>query len=157
MSQSRVGVVLQDAMPIYQMVERAAKYGTLFLVMAYLTRFLFEISLGVKIEPVQYGLVGLSISPFALLLISVAESLGFALSYAISAGAVLAQASFYPWWVVRRPHLAGVFAGVLSALFAFLNVVLSLDSFALLAGTVGLFVTLSLVMVVTRRIEWATS
>ena len=154
-SRSRVGVVLQDAVPTYLMVERAAKYGTLFLVMAYLTRFLFEMSLRIRIEIVQYGLVGLSISLFALLLISVAEPLGFALSYAISTGAVLAQASLYTWSVVRRPRLVAVFAGVLGALFAFLYVVLSLGSFALLAGTVGLFVTLSVVMAVTRRIEWA--
>lgn len=154
-SRSRVGVVLQDAVPTYLMVERAAKYGTLFLVMAFLTLFLFETMLRIRISIVQYGLVGLSVSLFALLLISVAEPLGFALSYAVSAGAVLAQASLYTWSVVRRPGLAAVFAGVLGALFAFLYVVLSLDSFALLAGTAGLFVALSAVMAATRRTEWA--
>lgn len=154
-ARSRVGVVLQDAVPTYLMVERAAKYGTLFLAMAYLTLFLFETTLRIRIDIVQYGLVGLSVSLFALLLVSVAEPLGFALSYAISAGAVLAQASLYTLSVVRRPLLAAVFAGVLGALFGFLYVVLSLDSFALLAGAVGLFVALSAVMAATRRIEWA--
>ena len=150
-----MGVVLQDAVPTYAMVDRAAKYGALFLAMAYLTLFLFEIALRIRIDIVQYGLVGLSVSLFALLLVSVAEPLGFAASYAISAGAVLAQASLYTLSVVRRPLLAAVFAGVLGALFGFLYVVLSLDSFALLAGAVGLFVALSAVMAVTRRIEWA--
>lgn len=110
--------------------------------------------LRVRIGLVQYGLVGLSISLFALL-ISVAEPLGFALSYAVGAGAVLAQASLYALSAVRRPRLAAAFAGMLGALSAFLCVVLSLDSFALLAGAVGLFATLSAVMAVTRRIEWA--
>lgn len=103
---SRVGVVLPDVVPTCLMVERAAKHGALFLL---------EMMLRVRIGLVQHGLVGLSISLFALLLISVAEPLGLALFYAVSAGAVWAQASFYALSVVRRPCLAGV----LGTLFTF--------------------------------------
>ena len=143
-----MGVVLPDVVPTCLMVERAAKYGTLFL---------FEMMLRVRIGLVQYGLVGLSISLFALLMISVAEPLGLALSYAVSAGAVWAQASLRALSVVRRPRLAAAFAGVLGTLFTFPCVVLSLDSFALLAGAAGLFVTLPVLMAATRRIKWAAS
>jgi inner membrane protein len=102
-------------------------------------------------------MVGLSISLFALLLISIAEPLGLTLSYAVSAFAIVAQASLYKLSVVGRRRLAGIFAAMLTALFAFLYVVLSFDAYALLAGTVALFVILSVLMRVTRRINWAAA
>jgi inner membrane protein len=52
-------------------------------------------------------------------------------------------------------RLAAIFAGVLGVLFGFLFIVLSLDSYALLAGTVLLFAALSVVMLVTRQVNWA--
>jgi inner membrane protein len=152
---ARVGVQLQEAVPTYLMVSRAAKYGVLFLTMSYLTLFLFEMLSGVRIHIVQYGLLGLSVSLFALLLISIAEPLGFGAAYAISTVAVLAQSSLYTLSVVRRRRLAWVFCGVMAGLFAFLYVVLSLNSYALLAGTVALFLALSVVMLATRRVNWS--
>ena len=148
------GVELQEAVPTYLMVERASKYSVLFLALSYLTLFLFETVAGVRIHIVQYGLLGLSVSLFALLLISVAEPLGFDAGYAVGTAAVLAQASLYILAVVRRPSLAAVFAGVLSGLFGFLYVLISLDAFALLVGSAALFLILSLVMVVTRHVNW---
>ena len=150
-----IGVELREAVPVYLMVERAQKYGVLFLALSFLTLFLFEAIARVPIHVVQYGLLGLSVSLFALLLISAAEPLGFAAGYMVSTAAVLAQASLYTLSVTRRLRLAATFAGVLGSLFGFLYVVLSLDAYALLAGTVALFTILSVVMVVTRRVNWA--
>lgn len=150
-----IGVELREAVPTYLMVSRAQKYGVLFLALSFLTLFLFEAVARVRIHLVQYGLLGLSVSLFALLLISAAEPLGFAAGYAVATAAVLAQASLYTLSVTRRVRLAGTFAGVLASLFGFLYVVLSLDAYALLAGTVALFTVLSVVMVVTRRVNWA--
>jgi len=152
-----VGVTLQEAVPTYLMVSRAAKYEVLFLALSFLTLFLFEMVARTRIHLVQYGLLGLSISLFALLLISVAEPLGFGAGYAISTCAVMAQASLYTLAVVRTLRLAAIFAGVLGVLFGFLFIVLSLDSYALLAGTVLLFAALSVVMLVTRQVNWAAA
>ena len=154
---SNPGVALQEAVPTYAMVDRAAKYGMFFLALAYLTLFLFEALSPVRIHLVQYGLVGLSVSLFALLLISIAEPLGFAVAYVLSAAAVIAQASLYTLSVVGRARLAGIFAAVLGALFAFIYVVLSLDSYALLAGTIALFTILSVLMAATRRVNWGAA
>ena len=154
---SNPGVALQEAAPTYAMVDRAAKYGLFFLALAYLTLFLFEALSRVRIHLVQYGLVGLSVSLFPLLLISIAEPLGFAVAYALSTAAVIAQASLYTLSVVGRARLAGIFAGVLGALFAFIYVVLSLDSYALLAGTVALFAILSVLMAATRQVNWGAA
>ena len=127
----------------------------LFLTLSFLTLFLFEIVSRVRVHLVQYGLLGLSVSLFALLLISIAEPIGFSAAYAVSTAAILLQASLYTLSVVRRVQLAAIFAGVLGSLFGFLFIVLSLDAYALLAGTVALFTILSGVMFATRKVDWA--
>ncbi|MBP0494248.1 cell envelope integrity protein CreD [Roseomonas indoligenes] len=154
-SGTSVGVDLLEAVPTYRMVTRASKYAAMFLALAFLTYVLFELVAGVRIHLVQYGLLGLSVVLFPLLLLAFGEPLGFAAAYAISTAAVVAQASAYTAAVTRRAALAGLFAGILGGLFGFLYVVLSLEAYALLAGTVALFAALSVVMAVTRRVDWA--
>ena len=150
-----VGVSLLEAVPTYLMVTRAAKYGTLFLALAFLTYFLIEQGTGLRIHIAQYALLGLSVSLFALMLVALAEPLGFTAGYAISTAAIILQASLYTLSVTRRPRLAGVLASVLGLLFAVLYVVLRLESYALLAGTGTVFVVLSVVMAATRNLDWS--
>ena len=149
------GVELLDAVPTYRMVARAAKYANLFLLLAFLTYFLFETASGLRIHLVQYGLLGLSISLFALLLVSLGEPLGFTAAYGISTALVLLQASLFTRSVVRRWRPSLVFGAVLAGLFGFLYVVLSLETYALLVGTGAVFAALSAVMLMTRRIRWS--
>ena len=155
-SSPQIGVELIEAVPIYHMTERASKYAVLFLSLAFLTYFLFETIAETPVHLVQYGLLGLSITLFGLLLISFSEPLGFTAAYAVSSGLVLGQASLFTWSVTRARRLAAIFAAILAALFGFLYVVLSLESFALLVGSIALFAALSLVMIATRRISWST-
>jgi inner membrane protein len=152
---NQIKIELLEPVPTYRMVERSSKYGVLFLALSFLTYFLFEMISGVRIHLVQYGLLGLSISLFALLLISFSEPLGFTAGYIVSSLMVLLQASLYTATVTRRAHDAARFGGVWGALFGFLYVVLSLETYSLLAGSVALFAVLSVVMVVTRHIDWS--
>jgi inner membrane protein len=151
----RVGVELLEAVPTYRMVDRSSKYDTLFLALAFVTYFLFEVMSRVRIHLIQYGLIGLSIALFALLLISLSEPLGFAAGYAISAALVALQASLYTAVTTRRPRYGALFAGVLTALFGLVYVLLSLETYSLIAGALALFVSLSLVMALTRRVDWS--
>lgn len=153
--ESQAGVALLEAVPTYLMVSRTMKYETLFLVLAFLTYFLFETLSGVRIHPMQYGLLGLSVTLFPLILVSVAEPLGFGVGYAVATAAVLAQATAFTATVTRRRALTAWFGAVLAGLFGFLYVVLSLESYALLAGTAALFLVLSVVMAATRRVAWS--
>lgn len=150
-----IGVELQEPVPTYRTVDRASKYAVLFLALSFLTYFLFEMTARLRIHLVQYGLLGLSVSLFALLLISFSEPLGFTEGYALSALLVLAQASLYTATVTRRPRHALTFAAVLAALFGFLYIVISLETYALLVGSIALFLALSIVMMVTRRLDWS--
>ena len=47
-----------------------------------------------------------------------------------------------------------VIAGVLAILYGFLYVNLQLQDYALLLGSIGLFVMLAVVMYLTRNIDW---
>jgi inner membrane protein len=147
-------VTLLEAVPTYRMVNRAAKYAALVLALALLTYVLFELLAKVAIHPVQYGLLGLSLVLFPLLLLAVGEPLGFTAAFGIAAAMVTAQAGAHTAMVTRRPRLALLFTAVLAAMFGFVHVVLSLESYALLAGAVALFAALSVLMVATRSVRW---
>ncbi len=147
-----MGVALLEAVPTYRMVNRTAKYATLFVLLALMTYWLFETTARIRIHLVQYAMLGLSMVLFPLLLLAIAEPSGFAWAYAVSTAMVMGQASLYTAAVTGRRLLAAIFAGVLAALFGFLYVVLRSESVALLAGALGLFAALSAVMVATRRI-----
>lgn len=153
-SRHGVGVTLIEPVQTYRMVTRAAKYAVMFVALAFLAYLLFELVAGVRVHIVQYVLLGASLVLFPLLLLAIAEPLGFAVAYGVAAGMVMGQAGFYTAAVVGRRLLAGIFTAVLASLFGFLYVVLSLESMALLAGAAALFAALSLVMLVTRRIRW---
>ncbi|BDG72737.1 cell envelope integrity protein CreD [Roseomonas fluvialis] len=147
-----MGVALLEAVPTYRMVNRTAKYAALFVLLAVMTYWLFELVSRVRIHLVQYGLLGLSMVLFPMLLLAISETLGFGLAYVVSAVMVMGQASLFTAGVTGRVRLAAVFAAVLAALFGFLYVVLRMESMALLAGAIGLFALLSAVMMATRGI-----
>ncbi len=148
------GVDLLEAVPTYRMVNRTAKYVLLFLALSFLTYFLFETLSGIPIHPIQYGLIGLSVCLFPLLLLAFSEPLGFAVAYLITSGAVVMQASLFTWSVTKRARLATLFAAMSMVVFGFQYVVLSLESFSLMVGAVALFLILSVIMAATRRVEW---
>jgi inner membrane protein len=149
-------VDLIEAIPTYRTIHRASKYGVLFVVLAFATYFLFEVMAGMRIHLVQYGLMGLSLSLFGLLLLSFSEPLGYTAGYVVSSLLVLLQASLYTAAVSRRASHAGIFAAMLACLFGFLYVVLGLETYALLVSSVALFIVLSVVMALAQWVDWST-
>jgi inner membrane protein len=149
-------VDLIEAIPTYQMIHRASKYAILFVVLAFATYFLFEAISSVRIHLVQYGLMGLSLSLFGLLLLSLSEPLGYPMGYAVSSLLVLLQASIYTGAISRRLFHAGIFAAMLAGLFGFLYLVLGLETYALLVSSLALFVLLSVLMVLAQWVDWSS-
>ena len=149
-------VDLIEAIPAYRTIHRASKYAILFVVLAFATYFLFEALSGLRIHLVQYGLMGLSLSLFGLLLLSFSEPLGYTMGYAVSSLLVLLQASIYTGAVSRRLSHGGIFAGMLACLFGFLYVVLGLEIYALLVSSLALFVLLSVLMALAQWVDWST-
>ena len=111
-----VSVDLIEATPIYRMISRVAKYGLLFVVLSFATYLFFELLSRLNIHIVQYGLLGLSLSLFSLLLLSLSEPIGYTQGYLVAAGLVLAQASLYTLAVTRRFKPTLAFATMLGSL-----------------------------------------
>ncbi|MBI1207587.1 MAG: cell envelope integrity protein CreD [Azospirillum sp.] len=149
------GVDLLEATPTYRTIHRAAKYNILFVALCFTTYYLFELMTGARIHVVHYGLLGLSLSLFALLLLSFSEPLGYVLGYTISAALVLVQASLFTATMARRRRDAVLFTVMLATSFGFLFVLIGLETYSLLLGSVALFVALSVVMVLSRHIDWS--
>lgn len=151
---SRFGVGLVQTVDLYQQAERSAKYGALFLLLTFTTFFLVELFQRVRLHPIQYLLVGAAMCLFYLLLLSLAEHIGFALAYLIAAVATIGVIAMYSGYA-----FGGVWHGVRTALglgqlYAFLYVLLRLEDYALVVGSVGLFLMLAALMYITRRVNW---
>jgi len=139
---------------IYAQIERAAKYSMLFISLTFLTFFIFEVIAGLQIHAIQYLFVGLALSLFFLLLLSLAEHIGFARAYVGASMASIGLISAYTWKILRSKTRSVILLGVLSSLYAFLYTILQLEIYSLLAGSIGLFIILGLVMFATRNIDW---
>lgn len=147
------GVALEQTVTTYARVLRAANYAVLFLILTFLAYLLAEGFGGVRIHIVQYGLVGLSLSLFVLMLLALAEQMGFGLAYAASALLIVGQTGVYTGAVTGSRRLAAKITGLIAALYGFLYVTLNIENQALLAGTLALYVGLSAIMVATRRLD----
>ncbi len=141
----------------YQQSERSLKYGVLFIVLTFVTFFLYELLSPVTLHPVQYFLVGGALCLFYLLLLSISEHSRFGVAYTIASVATIALITAYGAALLRsRLRTAGL-AGVLSLLYGYLYVLLQLEDWALLMGSVGLFLILALVMYATRGVDWGSA
>ena len=139
---------------IYQLMFRAVRYAVLFIALSFVAYFLMEVMAKLRLHPLQYLLVGFSNAMFFLLLLSLAEHVGFGLSYLVSAGASIVLITGYSLSVLASSQRAAIMAGVLGVLYVFLFMTLKAETYALLAGAIGLWVTLAAIMYVTRRIDW---
>jgi inner membrane protein len=151
---SRFGVDLMVPADAYRKVLRSVKYGILFVLLPFLVFFLFEAFSGRRVHALQYLLVGFAECLFYLLLLSVSEHLGFGLTYLLAALATVALVSFYAGFVLGDHRRGLLLAPVLGASYAFLYAALQSEDYALLIGSLGLFVILAGVMVLTRRVDW---
>jgi inner membrane protein len=154
---SSFGVGLFSPVGHYQKTERSLKYGVLFIMLTFLTFFLYELLSPVTLHPVQYFLVGGAMCLFYLLLLSISEHAAFSLAYAIASGATVALISSYGAALLRSFWRVLGLAGVLSLLYGYLYVLLQLEDWALLMGSIGLFLILALVMYTTRRVDWGSA
>ena len=126
----------------------------MFIFIPFIALFLFEIFTKTKVHPFQYLLVGFAISMFFLLLLSISEHLSFSISYLISAGASSLMVSTYTGSVFRSRIKGLIMAGLNIVLFIYLYMSLASEDYALLIGSLGLFLILALTMAITRKINW---
>lgn len=151
---SGFGVKQIETVDVYVQAERSVKYGILFIGLSFIAFFVFEIVNKLPIHGIQYTLVGFAIAIFYLLLVSLSEHLDFALSYLIATCCCVSLLLFYLRFVLGGFKQALIFSAMLALLYAVLFVIISAEDFALLMGAGLTFITLTVVMVCTRHIDW---
>ena len=152
--QSAFGVDIFVPVGLYQLTTRATKYAILFIGLTFVGYFLFEVVAGLRLHPLQYLLVGFANTLFYLLLLSLAEHVGFGLAYLTSTLASTSLITGYSLSVLETRTRALLMMAILAILYSFLYLILSAESYAMLAGAIGLWITLGLIMYLTRRINW---
>lgn len=147
-------VALVDPVNPYVMSDRAIKYGLMFIGLTFVCVGIVEMLSGRRVHPVQYLLVGLALSVFFLLLLSLSEHLPFAAAYALAAAAAVGLLGFYGAAMLGSWQRGAGFGAGISTLYGTLYVLLSLEQAALVIGALLLFAVLAAVMTLTRRLDW---
>ena len=153
-SEEVLGVEFMQPIDVYRQSERAAKYGSLFIVLTFAAFFLSEILSRRPMHLMQYLLAGLAITIFFLLLVALSEQLPFLQAYVASAAACVGLIVFYLAGVFASRLMAGAFGCALAGLYAVLYVILQLEEKSLLMGSLLLFALLAAIMTGTRRLDW---
>lgn len=150
------GVELLASVDQYHKSTRSAKYALLIIALTFLVYLSAEIFNRHRVHLVQYLLIGLALVLFYSLLVSLSEVVGFDYAYLISSIATIGLITFYARSVLKRSHLVATQSGVLTFLYGFVYILLQLEDFALLVGSVGLFAILATVMYLSRNVDWFT-
>jgi len=89
-----------------------------------------------------------------VLLLAFAEVIGFTPAYILASAAIAGLNTAYSAAVLKSWRRAGFVGALLVALYAVLYVLLSLEAYSLLIGSLMLFAALAAVMYLTRNLEW---
>jgi inner membrane protein len=153
-SQSNFGVRLLVPADEYQQTVRALKYAIMLLALTFLVIFFYEAMRGTRVHPLQYILIGLALALFYLLLLSLSEYIGFKGAYLLSAFLITGLITLYSKSIFKSWRPAFLEALILLFIYGFIFVILQLEDYSLLVGSLGLLVILSTVMFISRKIDW---
>ena len=151
---SAYGVELVQPVDMYQQVERAVKYAGVFICLSFLTLFIWEHLSRHPVHPIQYGLMGLALSVFFLLLLALAEHVGFQAAYVLAALALCTLLGVYLAGAMDSSRSGAASGGVFGMLYGLLYLLVTSDDYSLLAGALGLFAVLTVAMLLTRKVNW---
>lgn len=153
-SNSSFGIDLLLPVDNYQKSYRSIRYAILFIAFTFLVFFFIEVLNKIFIHPIQYILVGVSLIVFYTLLLSISEHLSYNLAFIVSALATLLLIAGYVRAILNSSKLAVLISGILTVLYTFIFTIIQLQDYALLIGSIGVFIILGLVMYFSRKINW---
>ncbi|MFN0163700.1 MAG: cell envelope integrity protein CreD [Burkholderiales bacterium] len=148
------GVSFVQPVDLYRQLERSTKYGFLFVGLTFAAFFFIETLRSLAMHPIQYGLVGMALALFFVVLVAAAEHIGFVPAYVVAAGACVSLIVAYLWAALASPRIAAAVGALLASLYAVMFGLLRSEDHALLAGALFLFGLLAAVMLGTRRVNW---
>jgi inner membrane protein len=147
-------VAFIEPVNIYQQAERAVKYGVLFVALTFGAFFLLETLKDLRIHPMQYGLVGAALALFFLLLVSLSEHISFLGAYLAASTCCVLLIGYYLAHALQGWGRGAAFGAKLVILYGVLYGLLLSEDNALMLGSLLLFASLAVFMVVTRRLDW---
>ena len=148
------GVKFRISVYEYLKCERSTKYGFMVIALTFLVFFLIQTLSNVYIHPFQYLMIGVALTMFYTLLISISEHSTFLNAYLIATLSVMGLISIYSKTILKGIKFPLFIALSLTALYLFIYIIIQLESYALLVGSIGLFVILAIVMFVSRKVDW---
>lgn len=149
------GVDLHEPVTLYRMVRRSVTYGILFIAATFVALFAFEMAARQRMHLVQYAMVGLSMSLFYLVLLSLAEHVAFGLAFVAASAVTVAMNSLYVGAALRSRNKGFVMGGLLTGLYAVLFSLLRMEEFSLVMGTGLVLAMMGALMYVTRNLPVA--
>ena len=138
----------------YQKTMRSVKYSFLCILLTFAAFFLIETSNKKSVHPFQYGLVGLALVLFYTLLLSFSEYIGFNISYVVASIATIGLIAWFVKGILSSVRLTIVLSVVLLLVYTYVFTILQLQDYALLLGSIGLFVALAVIMHFSKKIQW---
>lgn len=138
----------------YQQSMRSAKYAIMFISLTFMVFFFMETINKKRIHPIQYILVGLALSIFFVLILSLSEFIGFNAAYGVGALATTLLITIYSSSILTSSKLTAFLFGLLTVMYGFIYTILQLEDTALLVGSIGLFIILATVMIWSRKVDW---
>jgi inner membrane protein len=153
-NESDFGLSLMNPVDNYAQSDRSVKYAILFIALTFLIFFFVEMINKISIHPMQYVLIGIALVIFYILLISISEQLSFKWAYLIAAFMTIGLITIYAHSIIKSRPMTLLTCGVLSILYLFIYIIIQLQDYALLMGSIGLFIILALVMFFSRKIDY---
>ncbi|MXV17136.1 cell envelope integrity protein CreD [Hufsiella ginkgonis] len=147
------GVSLLLPVDQYQKTMRTSKYAILIILLTFLSLFFTELIRKHRIHLLHYILVGAAMTIYYVLLLSFAEKTGFNWAYLIASSATIILVSSFVASLIRKRDISFLYTGILSTFYGFIYVIIQLEDFALMVGSIGLFVIVALLMYFARKTE----
>lgn len=152
--ESAFGFKLLQPVDAYGQTQRSIKYAVLVISLTFFLYFFLEIFYRRNVHVLQYILIGFALVIFYTLLLSMSEYIDFAKAYLAAAASTVLLIGWYSKSVFKRWNIVFIFSFILSMLYLFIFVLIQLQDYSLLFGSIGLFVLLAIIMYFSRKINW---
>ncbi len=140
----------------YQKTMRSAKYAMLIILLTFISLFFTELLNKRKIHLLQYALIGAAMIIYYTLLLSFSEQIGFNIAYLIASLATIILIVLFLVGLLKSKKPALVFGAILSIFYSFIFVIIQLQDFSLIFGSVGLFIIIATMMYLSTKLNWET-
>ncbi|HAE67844.1 MULTISPECIES: cell envelope integrity protein CreD [Sphingobacterium] len=138
----------------YQKTTRVAKYGILVIILTFTSLLFTEVIKKKRIHIIQYILIGAAMVLFYTLLLALSEHIGFNLAYLTASVATVMLIGSFIKSITKDQKSALLLSSILALFYLFIYILMQLRDYSLIAGTIGIFIILAILMRVSTKINW---